>query len=153
MQRRLLKVIGESGLWKPTGRLHAWVYRKTGGRIGHRAGHITNLLLTTAGRKSGESRTVTLTYMQDGETYILVASNGGADRHPIWWLNLQKNPRAQVQVSDRTFSVEAVEAESADRARLWPQLKTYNPFYGQYEQITRRRIPVVILLPLRSADH
>ena len=95
---RILKAIGESGLWKPIGRLHAWLYRTTGGRIGHRAGHITHLLLTTTGRKSGEPRTVTLTYMAEGDNYILVASNGGADRHPVWWLNLKKNPRAQVQV-------------------------------------------------------
>jgi len=150
--QRLLKVVGESGFWKPTGRLHAWVYRRTGGRIGHRAGHITNLLLTTTGRKSGEPRTVTLTYMADGENYILVASNGGADRHPVWWLNLKKTPRAQVQVGNRHFSVEAVEADGADRARLWTQLKAYNPFYAQYEQITDRRIPVVILQPRAPAS-
>lgn len=145
---RLLKVIGESGLWKPTGRFHAWIYRRTGGRIGHRAGHITNLLLTTTGRKSGEPRTVTLAYMVDGESYVIVASNGGSDRHPVWWLNLLKNPRAQVQVGDRTLTVEAGEADATERARLWPQLKTYNPFYGQYEQITDRRIPVVVLRPV-----
>jgi deazaflavin-dependent oxidoreductase (nitroreductase family) len=147
--QRVLKAIGESGLWKPTGRVHGWVYRKTGGRIGHRAGHITHLLLTTIGRKSGEPRTVTLTYMADGDSYVLVASNGGADRHPVWWLNLQKNPRAQVQVGNRTLAVEAVEAEGVERTRLWAQLKQYNPFYAQYEQITDRRIPVVILRPLR----
>ena len=150
--QRLLKIIGESGFWRPTGRLHACVYRKTGGRIGHRTGHITNLLLTTTGRKSGAPRTVTLAYMADGDTHVVVASNGGADRHPVWWLNLQKNPRAQVQVGDRLLTVEAAEADSAERARLWPQLKSYNPFYGQYEQITERRIPVVILRPVRSGD-
>jgi deazaflavin-dependent oxidoreductase (nitroreductase family) len=147
--QRLLKVIGESGLWKLTGRLHAWLYRSTGGRIGHRAGHITNLLLTTTGRKSGEPRTVTLTYMADGESYVLVASNGGSDRHPVWWLNLQKTPRVQVQVGNGTFRVVAVEADAAERARLWTRLKAYNPFYARYEQITERRIPVVVLKPLR----
>jgi len=147
--QRLLKAIGESGLWKPTGRLHAWVYRNTGGRIGHRAGHITNLLLTTTGRKSGEPRTVTLTYMADGERYVLVASNGGADRHPDWWLNLQKHKRAQVQIGSAIFPVEATAADATQRARLWPKLKAYNPFYAQYEQITDRRIPVVVLKPLR----
>ena len=147
--QRLLKVIGESGLWKPTGRAHAWLYSKTGGRVGHRAGHITNLLLTTTGRKSGEPRTVTVTYMADGDSYVLVASNGGADRHPVWWLNLRGNPRAQVQVGNRTFAVEATEAEGAERVRLWTQLKQYNPFYAQYEQITDRSIPVVVLRALR----
>lgn len=151
-KQRLLKALGESGLWKPTGRLHAWIYRSTGGRIGHRAGHITNLLLTTTGRKSGEPRTVTLTYMADGANYVLVASNGGADRHPVWWLNLQQHPRAQVQVGSRTLSVEAVGADTTERARLWPMLKTYNPMYAQYEQITDRRIPVVVLRPLQAGN-
>jgi deazaflavin-dependent oxidoreductase (nitroreductase family) len=149
-KQRLLKAVGESGLWKPTGRVHAWLYRSTGGRIGHKAGHMTNLLLTTTGRKSGEPRTVTLTYMADGENYVLVASNGGADRHPIWWLNLRKNPRAEVQVGSRTLKVEAVEADVTERARLWPKLKAYNPFYGEYEQITDRQIPVVVLRPSGS---
>ncbi len=148
-KQRLLKAIGESGLWKPTGRLHAWVYRSTGGRVGHRGGGMTNLLLTTTGRKSGAPRTVALSYMADGDTYVLVASNGGADRHPAWWLNLQKNPRAQVQVGNQTMTVAAVEADTTERARLWPMLKASNPFYGQYEQITDRRIPVVVLRPLR----
>lgn len=152
-RQRFLKMLGESGFWKPTGRVHAWLYRTTGGRIGHRTGHINNLLLTTTGRKSGAPRTVTLAYLADAETYVVVASNGGADRHPVWWLNLQANPRARVQVGDRLLSVEAVEADSAERARLWPQLKQYNPFYSQYEQITDRRIPVVILRPVGSTDH
>ena len=147
--QRLLKAIGESGFWKPTGRLHAWLYRSTRGRIGHRTGHITNLLLTTTGRKSSKPRTVTLTYMADGESYVLVASNGGSDRHPVWWLNLQKNPHAQVQVGSKTFRVVASEADAPERARLWPKLKAYNPFYAQYEQITERCIPVVVLRALR----
>jgi len=149
--QRLLKSAGESNFWKYTGRLHTWLYRTTGGRVGHRAGHIAHLLLTTTGRKSGEARTVALTYMPDGDDYIVVASNGGADRHPIWWRNLQKNPRAQVQVGKRIFAAAAAEADGADRARLWAKLKAYNAFYGQYAQITDRRIPVVILRMLGSA--
>src|SRR5215472_3386024 len=85
---RLVKRIGESRFWKRTGKVHAALYRMTGGRIGHSAGGVRNLLLTTVGRRSGESRTVPLTYMADGESYVLVASNGGSDRHPAWWLNL-----------------------------------------------------------------
>ncbi len=149
---RILKVVGESGLWTGVGQVHAWLYRRTGGRIGHRTGHITNLLLTTTGRKSGKPRTVTLTYMADDDNYVLVASNGGSDRHPVWWLNLKKNPHAQVQVGNRTFVVDADEADGTERVRLWSKLKAYNPFYGQYEQITDRRIPVVILRPDRPEE-
>lgn len=145
--QRLLKSIGEAGLWKPIGRVHGWIYRSSGGRFGHRTGGLTNLLLTTTGRKSGEPRTVTLTYMPDGDRYVLVASNGGQDRHPDWWLNLTKRPRARVQVGDRSFEVVAAAAQGAERDRLWSHLKTYNPPYAQYEQMTDRKIPVVVLTP------
>ena len=144
---RVLKRVGESDFWKRTGRVHAWLYRVTGGRVGHRAGGLSNLLLTTTGRKSGTSRTVPLTYMADGERWVLVASNGGADRDPAWWLNLERDPRATVQVGSQTVSVTARRADPAERARLWPQLKAMNPFYAAYEQITAREIPVVILEP------
>ena len=147
--RRLLKLLGESSFWRVTGKIHAWIYRRTNGRIGHSAGSLRNLLLTTTGRKSGELRTVPLTYMADGDRYVLVASNGGADRHPAWWLNLEKTPRATIQVGPRTLAVVARRAEGADRARLWPALKKMNPFYAQYERITDREIPVVILEPTR----
>jgi deazaflavin-dependent oxidoreductase (nitroreductase family) len=147
--RPLLKVLGESGFWRRTGKIHAWIYRRTGGRIGHAAGGLRNLLLTTTGRRSGERRTVPLTYMTDGDRYVLVASNGGADRHPAWWLNLEQTPRATIQVGSRTLAVVARRADAAERARLWPALKTMNPFYGQYERLTAREIPVVILEPTR----
>ena len=147
--RPLLKLLGESSFWRRTGKVHAWIYRRTGGRIGHSAGSLRNLLLTTTGRRSGEQRTVPLTYMADGDRYVLVASNGGADRHPAWWLNLQREPRATIQVGPRTLAVTAHRADAAEHARLWPALKRMNPFYRQYERITDREIPVVILDPVR----
>jgi deazaflavin-dependent oxidoreductase (nitroreductase family) len=148
-QLRLLKRLGESSFWKNVGRVHVRLYRLTGGKVGHSAGGLENLLLTTTGRKSGEPRTVPLTYMRDGESYVLVASNGGSDRAPAWWGNLQKTPRARIQVGSETLDVVAAAAESRERARLWPMLKEMNPFYGRYEQITAREIPVVILRPAR----
>ncbi len=144
---RLLKRVGESRFWQHTGRVHAFLYRWTGGTVGHSAGSIKNLLLTTSGRKSGRPRTVPLTYMPDGDSYVLVASNGGADRHPSWWLNLERTPAATIQVGRETRSVAARKATPSERARLWPLLKQYNPFYAQYERITEREIPVVILHP------
>ena len=145
----ILRLLGASGFWRGVGRVHAWVYRRTGGRIGHTAGRLTNLLLTTTGRRSGVRRTVPLTYMADGGRYVLVASNGGAERHPAWWLNLQRTPRATIQVGPRTLEVVARRAEAAERARLWPKLKEMNSFYAQYERMTDREIPVVILEPAR----
>lgn len=148
--RRALKVIGEGGFWNTVGKVHTWVYRRTGGTIGHKAGALTHLLLTTTGRKSGMSRTVPLTYLADGDCFVLVASNGGSDRHPAWWLNLQKHPRARVQLKRRTIDVVAHRADADARARLWPTLTAVNPFYSRYEQITDRDIPVVVLVPVQE---
>ncbi len=142
---RVLKLVGESSFWRRAGKLHTKVYRLTGGKVGHRAGKLTNLLLTTTGRKSGKERTVTLAYITDGENYVVVASNGGADRHPAWWLNLEKNPHARIQVGDGGLDVVASKADAEQRARLWPPLKAINPFYASYEKITGREMPIVIL--------
>jgi deazaflavin-dependent oxidoreductase (nitroreductase family) len=143
--KRLLKFLGESGFWKLVGRAHVRAYRASGGRLGANLGGLPHLLLTTVGRKSGQVRTVPLTYMQDGDAYVLVASNGGSDRHPAWWLNLRAAPRANVQVRGDRFEIAAAEAQGAERERLWAAVKKFNPFYAQYEQITDRRIPVVVL--------
>ena len=147
---RLMKLMGESGLWKVVGAVHTRLYRLTGGTFGQRTAGMDNLLLTTTGRKSGTARTVPLTYMPDGNDYVLVASNGGADRHPAWWLNLAAHPAAEIQVGRDTLAVLAHEADREERARLWPMVKRYNPFYAMYEEITAREIPVVVL---RVRDH
>ena len=147
--QRLIKLLGESGAWKHIGRVHAALYRLTGGRVGRSAGGLSHLLLTTTGARSGLPRTVPLTYLPDGENFVLVASNGGADRHPAWWANLAKTPEATVQVGDRTLAVVAATADPAERARLWPLVTAYNPVYRTYEQLTARTIPVVVLRPRR----
>jgi deazaflavin-dependent oxidoreductase (nitroreductase family) len=145
--QRALKLVGESPAWRVTGRIHAALYRATGGRIGHSAGRITNLLLTTTGRRSGQARTVPLAYLADGERFVVVASNGGADRPPAWWTNLRARPEAIVQVGARVVPVVARAATAAEHAVLWPRLTAVNPFFAQYAQITSRRIPVVVLEP------
>ena len=142
-------MVGESGVWKVVGAIHTRLYRWTGGRFGHSAGGLTNLLLTTRGRKSGELRTLPLTYLRDGDNYVLVASNGGSDRPPGWWFNLTADPSVTIQVGAETIPVTASTATPEERARLWPKLKEYNAFYKSYEQITAREIPVVILRPRR----
>ena len=144
---RILKAIGESPFWRSFGKLHTWLYRASGGVLGHSAGQITNLLLTTTGRRSRAERTVPLAYVTSGADYVVVASNGGADRHPAWWLNLQDTPQARVQIGTRVVPVVARLASPSERAQLWPRLKAGNPFYARYEQITAREIPVVVLTP------
>jgi deazaflavin-dependent oxidoreductase (nitroreductase family) len=145
---RFLKAVARSGMWQAVGALHAWVYRRSGGRLGHRLGPFAPLLLTTTGRRSGTARTVPLTYLPDGRTFVIVASNGGADRAPAWWLNLRHTPRARIQVGRQTIEVSASEADADERRRLWPLLTAYNPVYDSYTQITDRPIPVVVLRPV-----
>ena len=149
--RRALKTFGESGLWKVISRMHTWLYRATRGLIGHRAAGLASLLLTTTGRRSGAERTVALTYVPDGDDYVVVASNGGADRHPAWWLNLQAHPEASVQVGASRVPVVAHAADAEERRRLWPMLTASNPFYERYELLTARSIPVVVLRPRSRA--
>jgi deazaflavin-dependent oxidoreductase (nitroreductase family) len=145
--RRTLRLFGESGLWQLVGGIHTWLYRVTRGRLGHQAGGLASLLLTTIGRRSGAERTVALTYVPDGSDYVVVASNGGTDRHPAWWLTLQARPAATVLVGPDVVPIVAHAADAPERQRLWPKLTAANPFYARYELLTARAIPVVILRP------
>jgi len=105
------------------------------------------LLLTTTGRKSGKPRTQPLAYTRAGEGYAVIASKGGAPRHPLWYLNLRANPLAQVTVGRQTEEVRAREAEGEERERLWRQLADVFPGYDKYALKTSRRIPVIVLEP------
>ena len=103
------------------------------------------LLLTTTGRRSGKQRTVPLLYLMDGPNVVLVASNGGAVRHPTWWLNLQTTSEAWIQIKGIRQRVKAEQASEAEKQRLWPRLTAMYPGYKRYQEITDRNIPVVIL--------
>src|SRR5690348_3056894 len=103
-------------------RTHIALYRLTGGLIGHRLGRLRALLLTTTGRRSGLPRVTPITYLPDGSTFVLVASNYGSARDPLWWGNLQAHPEATVQVGRKRLRVHATQADATDRARLWPMV-------------------------------
>ena len=126
-------------------RVHRFVYRKSGGRIGANLGGSRMLLLEHVGRRTGTLRTTPLLYVADGERLIVAASNAGDDRPPAWWLNLRHKPEAAVQVGRDHYRVRAREADAAERERLWPWLVERNPQYGRYAQRTSREIPVVLL--------
>lgn len=128
------------------GQEHVDRYRETGGEVGHiwKEGS-TVLLLTTTGRKSGEPRTKPLIYAADGDRYVIVASRGGAPKHPSWYLNLQKTPEVEVQVKDEVFHARARTAEGAERERLWTKVNEIWPHYAEYATRTDREIPVVVL--------
>ncbi|GAA0948899.1 nitroreductase family deazaflavin-dependent oxidoreductase [Actinocorallia libanotica] len=121
---------------------HIRRFQETGGRP--RPG-VNDLLLTTRGRKSGELRRTALVYGLDGDRYVLVASNRGADRHPAWYLNLLADPFATVQVGTETFTVRACPAAAAERPRLWRLMVSVMPEYAAYQEQTTREIPVVRL--------
>ena len=134
--------------WAIVGRIHRALYRASGGRIGGRLAGMDMLLLTVRGRKTGEPRTVPLACFPDGEDRIVVASNNGQDHNPVWWLNLQAHPDAEVMLGRATWKIRAQLADPQQRARLWPELKKANPAYVRYEDKTDREIPVVILRPV-----
>lgn len=105
------------------------------------------LLLTTRGRKSGESRDVTLNYMRDGSSFVVVGSYGGEDRDPSWWQNLKANPEGVVLLNGKRAPVRAREADGAERESLWNRLAAADPAYVEYQQRTERCLPVVVLEP------
>ena len=103
------------------------------------------LLLTTIGRKSGLPRTTPLMYLADGARIILVASNGGAEKHPLWWRNLLANPHAEVQIGREQVRMTARQATPEEHAQLWPRLVAMYGPYADYQKRTSREIPVVVL--------
>jgi deazaflavin-dependent oxidoreductase (nitroreductase family) len=125
--------------------LHRSLYRASGGRIGGRRGNVPILLLTTSGRKTGKRRTVPLQYLAQGETLIVVASNGGSPKHPGWFFNLQAQPRAEVQIGREHTTVQAHQATAEERENLWPKVVELSSGYDDYQRHTTREIPLVIL--------
>lgn len=126
--------------------IHRFLYRVSNGRVGSHF-FAPVLLLTTTGRKSGQPRTMPLFFLQDGNNWVIVGSNGGNDQPPAWWLNLQANPTAKIQIQDKHFEVISKEARGEDKDRLWLELVKLFPTYAEYRQMTERDIPVVILSP------
>jgi F420H(2)-dependent quinone reductase len=133
--------------WRALTDSHVWLYRLTGGRIGDRVRGVDIVLLEHVGRKSGKRRTSPLLYIRDGENLVIVASKGGAAKHPAWWINLRANPETAVQVGGERRRVRAREAEGEERERLWKRVVEVWPDYENYQRRTERRIPVVVLEP------
>ena len=126
-------------------KLHTEVYRRTGGRLGAKAGSTTMGLLTTTGRTSGQPRTTPLNIVADGDRWLLIASYGGDDRDPQWFKNLQANPEATIQLGPDTIPVRATVATPDEKKALWPKAVASYKGYDGYQRKTSRDIPVVIL--------
>jgi F420H(2)-dependent quinone reductase len=128
-------------------RLMVWLYRSTGGRIGGTMFGAPILLITTTGRKSGRPWTNPVMYQRDGDAYVVIASNGGAPRHPGWWLNLRSHPEATIQVRRQVIPVTATRTSGAERSRLFALMTKAYKGFADYETKTTRKIPVVRLTP------
>lgn len=129
--------------------VHRLVLRTTGGRVGWSLLRMPVLELTTTGRKTGRRHSVMLTSpLQLGETYVVVASRGGDDRSPAWFLNLEADPKVEVAINGRPAEQRLARvATPAEREELWPRLTRDHQNYAGYQKKTSRVIPVVLLEP------
>jgi F420H(2)-dependent quinone reductase len=135
-------------IFRTTLQVHAFVYERTDGLIGHRVLGVPCLMLRTTGRKTGQIRTNSLVYAKDGDRYLVVASKGGDPKAPAWLLNLRAKPEVQVQVGRTRFQATGIEIgpDDPDYARLWKLVNDNNANrYNAYQTKTTRPIPVVAL--------
>jgi deazaflavin-dependent oxidoreductase (nitroreductase family) len=132
---------------KYAAKAHVTMARRSGGRLARtfRGGDV--LLLTHTGRTSGRTFTTPALYVRDGGDYVVAASNGGIDREPQWWRNLQTDPRGAVEIGGRRSDVVASRVDETDRPRLWDALMAKCPTYDDYQASVSRRISLVRLSP------
>lgn len=121
-------------------------FRSRAGRVGGYHAAMELLLLTTAGARTSQRRAVPLTYVPDGDRYIITAGNAGSDRHPAWYHNLIANPHdITVEVGDEAFKAAAVIADEPARQTLYDLFAAAYPVLDEYQAQTNRQIPIVIL--------
>ena len=141
MNKTLMKVIGIA---------HTSLYKMSGGKLTRNMRGSEVVLLTTKGRKSGKQRTTPLFGLADGENWTVIASQGGHHEHPNWYLNLRDNPDVTLQVGSETMRMRAETAEGTERERLWKSMAEMYDGYDEYQKLTTRVIPVVVLKPAES---
>jgi proline iminopeptidase len=136
---------------------HTDRYLKSGGTDGHmytasfpgkEPRTVPSLLLTTTGRKSGDKWMFPLFYGEAGKGYFIVASKGGAPDHPGWYKNILANPEVELQVGTKKLKARARTVSGAERQKLWDQAIVWWPAYVEYQEKTKREIPVVVLEPV-----
>jgi deazaflavin-dependent oxidoreductase (nitroreductase family) len=127
------------------GQEHVKRYVATDGAEGHEWNGTTALILTTTGRRSGERRSTPLIYQKHGDDHVVVASKGGSEQHPSWYLNLVEQPEVTVQVRGDRFRARARTASPDEKPELWRLMTGAWPAYDEYQQKTSRDIPVVVL--------
>ncbi len=128
--------------------IHRTMMTVSGGKLGWTAGKMPVLELTTTGRKSGAARSTMLTApWQDGDRMAIIASAGGNDGHPAWFLNLRENPSVTVRTADGTSKMVARITTGDERASIWDTVTAKYKNYADYQTKTEREIPVVVLEP------
>jgi deazaflavin-dependent oxidoreductase (nitroreductase family) len=133
--------------------MHEMIFKASSGRLLGSFGGMPVLILTTTGRKSGRKRSTMLTSpVRDGDRLVIVASYGGDDRHPAWFLNLRDNPDVTVTMGGRTRPMRARVATDEEKAELWPQVIAAYKGYEGYQQRTSREIPLVVLVPAPASS-
>ena len=129
-------------------RANTWIYKKTDGRIGGKFLQGAPVaLLTTTGRKTGEPRVSPLLFWREGNRIVLIASQGGAATHPMWYLNLKADPHVHVQIKNEMLDLTARDATEQERTHYWAKMASMYSSFDDYQAWTDRVIPVVICDP------
>lgn len=146
-ERSTVVAVPSDFVLKSMNMIHRGVLTLSGNRIGWRAGGMPVLKLTTTGRKSGQPRTVMLTSpLREGDSWVIVASRGGDDEHPAWFLNLRDNPSVTIETEPgRAVPAIARIANATERDRMWPKITSIYANYAAYQRRTEREIPLVII--------
>ena len=120
-------------------------FRANEGKVGGPLEGVLLLLLTTTGAKSGKQRINPLAYHTDGERLVVIATKNGAPTHPDWYHNLVAHPDVSVEVGTESFEARATVVEGAERDELYAKRVAVMPIFAEYQAMTTRTIPVVVL--------
>jgi deazaflavin-dependent oxidoreductase (nitroreductase family) len=120
-------------------------FRANGGKVGGMFAGFEIALITMKGARSGSERTVPLVYTRDGDNYVIIASMGGAPKHPQWFHNIKANPDVTVEVGGDRFRARASIPDGAERDRIFNQQASEYPNFAEYQSKTSRTIPVIVL--------
>lgn len=127
--------------------VHEKVYRWSNGRLLGKLGGYEVCMVTMTGAKSGRRRVIPLMYVPYGEGVILVASQGGAPRNPIWYKNLVAHPDIEVQYKSKKMQLRSRQVDAVEKSRLWPICCRHYPDYALYQKRSTRDIPVFLCEP------
>ena len=128
------------------------LYRTSKGRIMGKVRGLRVMLLTVPGRKSGLPRTTAVSYIRDGDSYVVTGSGGGRQAEPQWFRNLRAADRAEIETGPTRIPVSVQIASAAQREVLWRQLLSQAPFFAKYQAKVQREIPMAVLSPIATAE-